>query len=55
MVCLHLQEVNAVVFFRQHWTDRRLAYGSLLGISKMRLHLQTNYSCYLRFRVKNFN
>ena len=37
MVCLHLQEVNAVVFFRQHWTDRRLAYGSLLGISKMRL------------------
>ena len=26
------------MFFRQHWVDPRLAYGSSLGIPKMRLH-----------------
>ena len=29
--------MSAVVFFRQHWTDPRLAYGSSLGIPKMKL------------------
>ena len=31
------QEVTIVMFFRQHWLDPRLAYGSSLGIPKMRL------------------
>ncbi|CAH3105443.1 unnamed protein product, partial [Porites lobata] len=30
-------EVTIVMFFRQHWTDPRLAYGPSLGISKMKL------------------
>ena len=32
-----IQEVTIVMFFRQHWTDPRLAYGSSLGIPKIKL------------------
>ncbi|KAM7444363.1 hypothetical protein ABFA07_007032 [Porites harrisoni] len=30
-------EARAVIFFREHWTDPRLAYGPSLGIPKMKL------------------
>ena len=29
--------MRAVIFFREHWTDPRLAYGPSLGIPKMKL------------------
>ena len=32
-----IQEVTIVMFFRQHWTDPRLAYGPSLGIPKIKL------------------
>lgn len=31
------QEVTVVMFFRQHWIDMRLAYGSSLGMQKIKL------------------